>query len=287
MSAANVAARAEVQPLQVQSYGLTERGLVRPTNQDQFLIAALTKAMRIGQSSLREANAKYGDEHGHIFIVADGIGGSSGGEAASALAVLSIEQFLLNTFKWFFHLQGPERDTVVAELREALRQADARLFGEAAAHPELKGMGTTLTMAYSLGHELFVVHAGDSRCYLFRSGELEQLTRDHTLVEELVREGAVAPEKMRRHALRHMITNAVGGHRPGVRTDAHKVHLEPGDMLLLCTDGLSGMVTDERIAAVLAAEREPKVACQRLVAEALQQGGRDNVTVIVARYESP
>jgi serine/threonine protein phosphatase PrpC len=266
---------------------MTDRGLVRPTNQDQFLIATLTKALRIEQSSVPETKAKYGDEQGHIFLVADGIGGSSGGEEASALTMHSIEQFLLNTFKWFFHLQGPEQNTVVADFRKALSAADARLFAEASAHPELEGMGTTLTMAYSLGSELFIAHAGDSRCYLYRDAELVQLTRDHTLVEEMAQKGLVSAAQVRHHPLRHVVTNALGGHRPGVQAEVHKVHLQPNDILLLCTDGLTGMVADEHIAAVLGAERELKSACEHLIAEALEHGGRDNITLLVARYESP
>src|SRR4030095_8603423 len=108
-----------------------------------FLIAELTKAMRISQTSLPEARAQFGDERGHLFLVADGMGGHRGGEQASALAVVAIQQFTLNTLKWFFHSDGPEAQRVLTQFQMALRQADARILEEAAEHPELKGMGTT------------------------------------------------------------------------------------------------------------------------------------------------
>jgi protein phosphatase len=220
-----------------------------------------------------------------LFLVADGMGGHHAGERASALAVQSIEDFVLNSLKWFFHLKGSEEQNLLKEFQTALRQADARLFEEAYYHPEQAGMGTTLTIVYSVDADLFIAHVGDSRCYLFRSGELHQLTRDHTLVAEMVREGLLAPEEASRHRLRHMITNVVGGFDPGVNVEVHKAHLEPGDTLLLCSDGLTEMVPSGRIANILAEEMEPHAACERLVAEANARGGKDNITVILASFE--
>jgi protein phosphatase len=270
--------------LTVQAYGLTDRGRVRPVNEDQFLIARLAKAMQIQQISLPQARTRYGDERGYLFLVADGMGGHQGGQHASALAVDTIEQFMLNTLKWFLQLKGPEGESVLTELQAALRQTDARLLREGSAHRELWGMGTTLTLAYSLRRELFVVHVGDSRCYLGRHGELYQLTRDHNLVQELVRRGHLRPEEASGHRYRHVITNVVGGTEPGVDTEVHKVHLEPGDVLLLCTDGLTELMPDEDVRVVLQAEPDPQRACERLVQEANERGGTYNVTVIVARY---
>jgi serine/threonine protein phosphatase PrpC len=270
----------------VRSHGMTDRGLVRPANEDQFLIALLTKAMRIEQSSVPQPQTWHGDDQGRIFLVADGIGGSRGGDRASALAVWSIEHFLLNTLKWFCELKVPEEETVTAELQAALRQADARVCMESAEHPELHGMGTTLTFGYSLNRELYVVHAGDSRCYLLRAGRFEQLTRDHTVAAELAEQGVITADQVPRHPMRNMVTNAVGGHKPGVRAEVHKVHLQVNDTLLFATDGLTRMVTEDQIAETLTAESEPRKACERLVEQTLAAGGKDNVTVIVARYDS-
>jgi protein phosphatase len=275
---------AEQDPWTVQSCGLTDAGRVRSENEDQFLIATLTKALQVQQTSLPQAKVQFSGERGYLFLVADGMGGHSGGEQASALAIDQIEQFMLNTFKWFFQLKGSEEQKVLKEFRDALHQTNARIIQEATLHPELWGMGTTLTMAYSLHRELFVVHVGDSRCYLFRAGALHQVTRDHTLVQEMVQRGHLSPQEASEHRWRHVITNVVGGTEPGVSPEVHKVHLESGDVLLLCSDGLTEMLADEEIAAVLQQEADPRRACDRLIKQANEHGGKDNVTVIVARF---
>src|SRR5262249_31381081 len=184
----------------------------------------------------------------------------AGGAEASALALGAIEDFALNSLRWLFALNGPVEGGQIDALEEfkaALRRADARVCETASRHPELKGMGTTLTMAYGHGTELFLAHAGDSRCYLLRGGVLHQLTRAHTWVQELVDGGVIPAENVHHHDLRHVITNAVGGPSPGVQVEVHKVDLEPGDVVLLCTDGLTEMLPDEDIAAVLRAEPDP------------------------------
>src|SRR5262245_18252550 len=165
------------------SFGLTDRGKVRPKNEDQFLIAALARALCIQQSSLREDPVQYADADGQLLVVADGMGGHAGGAEASALALNAIEDFMLQPLKGLFALGASaenEKIDVLGELRTALRRADARVCEAASQRPELHGMGTTLTMAYTHGSELFVAHVGDSRCYLFRGGVLYQLTQDHT-----------------------------------------------------------------------------------------------------------
>jgi len=282
----NGAPSPEVQdrPLTVQSFGLTDRGLERATNEDQFVTATLTRALWIEQSSLTQSGVHYADVRGHVFIVADGVGGAAGGEKASALAVSAIEDFLLNAIRWLLTLDGSEEASVLRDFKAALRSADACVYAAADNDPGLRGMGTTLTMAYSCGADLFVAHVGDSRCYLLRGGALQRLTRDDTLVQQMVESGILPPERAAVHDLRHVITNVVGGTTPGVHTEVHRMRLEPGDVLLLCTDGLTGMLPDDRIAAVLEASSSPTSACEQLVLLANEQGGKDNVTVIVARY---
>jgi protein phosphatase len=272
------------QRLWVDCAGATDRGLVRPRNEDQFLIAEVARALQIRGSSLPHPHTQFSDERGLLLVVADGMGGHRGGEAASALAVCSVEECVLNTLNQIFCLQPSAEGTVLQEFQAALRQADARMFAEAAHRPELRGMGTTLTLAYVLGTRLFVVHAGDSRCYLLRGGQLHQLTRDHTLVQEMVNRGELAPEQAPHHRLRHVITNAVGGTELGVQGEAHRVELEAGDVVLLCTDGLTEMIPDERIQEILTTEEQPQRACARLIAEANERGGRDNITTIVAHF---
>lgn len=270
--------------LTVESFGSTDVGRVRTTNEDQFVTATLMRALWIEQSSLQQAQMRYGDDRAHVFIVADGMGGAQAGETASAVAVNAIEQFLLNALRWLLTLHGSEEAEVLRDFKVALRSADASVVAAAANNPGLSGMGTTLTMAYSLGTDLFIAHVGDSRCYLYRAGELHQLTRDHTLVGELVDKGLIQPEDAGAHPYRHVITNVVGGPKAGLHAEVHRMSLEPGDTLVLCTDGLTGLVTDARIATVLQGAPTPRAASEELVRMANEQGGRDNITVVVARY---
>jgi PPM family protein phosphatase len=270
--------------LTVESFGLTDRGRKRASNQDQFVTAALMKALWIQQSSLPQSTVHYADDRGHVFIVADGMGGARGGEHASALAVSAIEEFLLNAIRWVLALDGSPDASVLRDFKAALRRADACVYAAASSDPGLRGMGTTLTMAYSLDAELFVAHVGDSRCYLYRRGTLQQLTRDDTLVQQMIDTGLLPPEEAAEHDFRHVITNVVGGPRPGVHTEVHRLGLEPGDVLLLCTDGLTGMLPDDWIADVLQSCPVPQQACEELARLANEQGGVDNLTVVVARY---
>jgi PPM family protein phosphatase len=272
-------------PCVVRSFALTDAGRVRPANEDHFVIVELARTMSIHQTSVPQAKVQYSSHRGHLFIVADGMGGHQAGEVASALGVVTVEGFLLNTLKRFFHLQVPEEQNVMKEFQHALLEADARIFEEAEQHPEMLGMGTTLTMAFAVDWRLLIAHAGDSRCYLLSQGELHQLTLDHTEVAEMVRLGVLSPAQAARHPKRHVISNVLGGHEPGVRVEMHKLDLEPTDVVLLCSDGLSNMVPDARIAAILAEEQEPRRACERLVAAANEAGGKDNITAIVARFE--
>jgi protein phosphatase len=264
---------------------MTHPGQVRPSNEDQFLTAVLSKALQIQQTSIPQARMQYSDDRGYLFLVADGMGGHQAGEHASTLAVDAIERFVLNTLKWFLHLRGSEGQTLLEEFHMALQQADAKIFQTARVHPELWGMGTTLTMAYSLNQDLFIAHVGDSRCYLFRGGELDQVTHDHTLVQEMVRRGHLEPEEATHHRLRHVITNVLGSTEPGVLPEVHKVKLEAGDLILLCSDGLSEMVSDEEIAQILRTDPDIRRACERLITLANEKGGKDNVTVILVRYD--
>ena len=273
-------------PLTVKAFGVTDKGKVRTTNEDQFLVAELTKAMRVWQTSLAEPNLQVGEERAHLFLVADGMGGQLAGERASALAVAAIEQFMLNSFRWFFGSGSPDEQRVLAQFQSAIRHADARILEETAAHPELSGMGTTVTMAFHLGAQLCVIHVGDSRAYLYRDHELHQLTEDHTLVADMVRSGALRRDQVAEHELRHTITNVVGGPELGVNVEARALEVRDGDSLLLCSDGLTEMVTNDAIAATLEAEPTPEAAAKKLLAQANDGEASDNITLVVVRFEA-
>jgi PPM family protein phosphatase len=272
--------------LTVTAFGVTDKGKVRAANEDQFLIAELTKTMRVWQTTLSQPQLQVGEERAHVFLVADGMGGHHACKRASALAVAAIEQFTLNSFKWFFGSDGVETKKVLMQFQSAFRQADARIAEEAAENPELRGMGTTVTMALQLGAHLCVVHVGDSRAYLYRDGDLHQLTQDHTLVADMVRSGELRPDQVADHRLRHVITNVVGGPELGVKVEARALEVRAGDRLVLCSDGLTEMVTPEAIAAILDAEPAPQAAAKQLLARSLEGAAGDNITLLVVRFDA-
>jgi len=269
------------------SFGaLTDPGKARPNNEDHFVVARLAKSMQVVSTSLPgDGRTQFSDEEGFLMVVADGLGGAVAGEHASALAVATVEEFVLNAFKWFLHLGQQEEHVLLAELRQVLERADKNVFERAQSDPSLIGMGTTLSMAYSIAADLFVVHAGDSRAYLCREGEIEQLTTDHTLVQVMVDGGIITPEAARHHKRRNVVTNVIGGPQQGVYAEIHKLVLRDGDMLLLCSDGLSEPVEDDKIAKILGEAADPQAACQALIDEANERGGPDNVTAVVAQYK--
>jgi serine/threonine protein phosphatase PrpC len=263
----------------------THPGRVRENNEDHYLIATLAKVLRVESSSLaNKGDLRLANESGHLLVVADGMGGAAAGEKASALAISTVEDFTLNTVKWFLRLPGREEHALLGELRVGLETADRRIVEQAEMNPRLTGMGTTLTMAFHVGEDLFIVHAGDSRAYLYREGELEQITSDHTLVQVLVAGGLVTPEAARTHKRRHVVTNVLGGPREGVQVEVHKVRLQDADLFLLCSDGLTEPLSDPQIAEILVANPDPGKAADVLVQHALARGGPDNVTVLTARF---
>jgi len=272
-------------PLKAAYFGLTDRGKVREANEDQFLVADLVKALRIRHTSVPQAELQHSSDRCYLFVVADGIGGHAGGERASALAIDSLERFVLESWQWFGNLRGRDGDELFADFQRAVAKVNSRVLAEAGSHPGLGGMGTTLTLAFCLNAELFVAHAGDSPCYLYRDDRLYRLTADHTLAEELVRKGAMSPEEAAQSRWSHVVTNAVGGSSPEVTVELHKVALLPRDVLLLCSDGLTGLVSEAEVARTLHDEPDPETVCRRLVDRANDTGGRDNITVVVARFE--
>ena len=219
------------------------------------------------------------------MIVADGMGGVAGGEEASAMAVRSVESFVLDAIKWFLHRDGSEQNVLVSELKQALERADRSVVEQAEADPKLYGMGTTLTMAYSVGTDLFVAHAGDSRAYLIRRGKLERITSDHTLVQTLVDCGVISPEDAREHPRRHIVTNVLGGPSRGVDVEIKRREIIDGDLLLLCTDGLTEALDEPEIERLLGRSLDPEASAHELVDAALNRDAKDNVTVVLAKYE--
>jgi protein phosphatase len=180
-------------PFLVESFGLSDQGQVRRSNEDRFVIAELARTLHIHHTNLLQFTERSSRHHAHVFLVADGIGGNQDGEVASGLSVKTIEEFLLNTLHRFTNLEVSEEQAVLRDLRDALFRADSRIFEESEKNSEWRGMGTTLTLAFAANWRLFVAHAGDSRCYLQSGGKLQQLTQDDTLADELSRNGVLSP----------------------------------------------------------------------------------------------
>ncbi len=175
----------------------------------------------------------------------------------------------------------------LVRMTQRYQQIDAVLREQARTQPDLAGMGTTMTLACSIGTDLVVAHIGDSRVYLFRGGKLAQLTRDQTVAQALVDAGLLDPEEAETHRLRHSLTNALGAGEDRSAPQVRHETLEQDDQLLLCTDGLTEMVDHATIRAILGGAASAEEACRKLVEQALKNGGKDNVTVVLARYRFP
>lgn len=276
----------------MQCNGATHIGKVRKDNQDQFLIADLNKSMHIYQTSLGlDHQARlFGGSQGKLLLVADGMGGHASGERASTLAVDCIASYLLTTMCWFFRLDEGSDAEFLEDLQEALRHCQKTLAAEVEALPQQRGMGTTVTLAYILWPRLYVVHVGDSRCYLLHEGALQRVTRDHTLSEfyaDRQRKSfqGIVGEEYADPTWSHVLWNVVGGDSEDLTVDIYRTDLKVGDSLLLCTDGLSKHVDDKQLAQVLASDRSASDLCDELIESANAAGGTDNTTVIVARFQ--
>lgn len=270
--------------VEIDCYGLTDRGKSRRANEDQFLIAGLSKAMLVQQTSLsiEDQTRLLGGIQGKLLVVADGMGGAVGGERASYVAVSALTHYVLNTMSWFFRLDTGLEEELQRELRQGLERCQRALEQDPGRR---EGMGTTVTMAYVRWPELHVVHAGDSRCYLHRRGQLTQLTRDHTVAQQLVEGGDLTPERAEESPMAHVLWNAVVvGGESDLSPEVHRFQLEQGDTLILCTDGLTKHVDDPDIARQVARGQPADKLVQALVDAALHGGGSDNVTVIAARF---
>jgi protein phosphatase len=264
------------------------RGRVRSNNEDHYLISRISRSFGVLMSNLPDGELPgQVEDAAYAMVVADGMGGLAAGEQASRLAIRTGVRLVLESPKWSLSLDDREIQELMDRMRDYFFKVDEVLIANSKRHRGLEGMGTTLTVVYSVGAAAFVVHAGDSRAYLFRGGKLVQLTRDHTVAQLLADTGAITPEEISTHAHRHHLTNFAGGPSSGIMPEIDTLRLQDGDRILLCTDGLTDMVEDASIAATLSQQPEPQPACQALIDRALAAGGRDNVTALVARYEVP
>lgn len=284
---ARTSASAELRPssTDVDMFGLTDRGQVRRENQDQFLIATLHKVLRVHQSSLPadDITPLISDNRGFLFLVADGVGGRPDGQAASGTAVRSIAHYVTHLTDLYRRLDPEKEGAFLTELEESVRKTHDILRVESEKEYGGKGGATTLTMVAALWPRAYLVQVGDSRCYHLREGHLELMSKDQTVAQALVDLGALSQTEARRSPLSGVLSSALGGSEatPQTRT----VEILWGDVMLLCTDGLTKHVTDAEIEAELLQIRSSEESCRKLVQLALERGGTDNVTVVIARVK--
>ena len=265
--------------------GLTHPGRVRANNEDHFLVTKATRRLETIQTSLPAGDVpERDDEINYVMVVADGMGGHAAGEVASRLTISALVGLALQIPDWIFWADEKHVPEIERRTREAVEQVGSMLIERGREEAALRGMGSTLTAARSCGSDLLIVHVGDSRAYLFRAGRLERLTRDHTYAQLLLDAGELSPGEASHSRYRHVLTNALGGSEKEVHVDMDLLRLEDGDRLLLCSDGLTDGVDDDTIAAVLGKAQPSAEVAQTLLQCALDAGGRDNITVIVATF---
>lgn len=241
----------------MRSSGLSDIGLVRKINEDAYL-------------------CEYACNDTTYFIVADGMGGRNAGEVASSTAIGYI--------KYYIEKYSNNTDEVRELIKNAILYANEKVYKKSILSSECVGMGTTLSLACVLGERLLIGHVGDSRVYLVRNNEITKLTEDHSLVEELVKNGTIKPEEASTHPQKNIITRALGTEYI-LDVDLYEFDILDGDFIMLCTDGLSNMVTDKEILDVIISNLDVNIICERLVTMAKESGGFDNITVIIIKAE--
>src|SRR5712692_288495 len=265
-------------PIRVQIFAKSDLGKTRDHNEDCFLVADLTRGERSLQPTLREQEV---GERGALLVVADGMGGAAAGELASQMATDTI-------YDQMQKMWGAEKELTpqrfAYRLKEAVEVANGQIHAHAKAHPEVRGMGTTTTAAGVLGDHVYITQVGDSRAYLIRNGVAVQLTKDQSLMQRLVEAGELTEEEAAHSERRNIILQALGPD-PKVKVDLTHQEIRRGDVLVLCSDGLSGQVKREEIAEIVGGASDLAQACERLIAMANARGGPDNITVIVARFD--
>jgi protein phosphatase len=265
-------------PVQVSVFGKTDLGRTREHNEDTFLVADLST----GNASLHpEVRQHKVGPRGSLFMVADGMGGAAAGELASAMAADLIYHHLATA--WVSDGDA-SADRFAFRMREAVELANQKIYGYAREHPEVRGMGTTVTAAGVNGQDLYLAQIGDSRAYLVRNGEAIQLTKDQSLMQRLVDAGELTEEEAEQSERRNIILQALGPD-PRVKVDLTRQTLSRGDTLIICSDGLSGLVKREEFPAVVAANPELSDLCAALIDLANERGGPDNITVVTARFD--
>lgn len=264
----------------IDAFGLTDTGKVRESNQDNFLIVEIRKSVEVQHSSLANEyhSDRFGASGGHLFVVADGVGGGPDGDRASGDTVKALLQYVGETVGCFNAVTASKQNELFERLEETVRKVHENLIET---HGGGQGPATTLTMALLIWPRVYVVHVGDSRAYVRRGGKVQQLTRDQTFGQYMVSVGAWTEEQAAISGPGATLTSAVGGSQ--FEPVVGLIELDEGDSMLLCTDGLTKHVTNDRLAQVLGESTDAQSMTRTLINEALAGGGTDNVSVIVVK----
>ena len=265
-------------PVRASVFGKSDLGRSREHNEDTFLVADLSTGNASLQPEVRQHEI---GPRGSLFMVADGMGGAAAGELASAMAADLIYRHLATAWA---RDSDATAERFAFRMKEAVELANEQIYGYAREHPEVRGMGTTVTAAGVFGEDLYVAQIGDSRGYLVRNGEAIQLTKDQSLMQRLVDAGELTEEEAEQSERRNIILQALGPD-PRVRVDLTHQILRRGDTLILCSDGLSGSVRREEFGQVAAEQKDLPSLCARLIDLANERGGPDNITVVAARFD--
>ncbi len=264
--------------VRVSVFGKTDLGLTRDHNEDTFLVADLSSGSASLQPDVRDHEV---GPRGSLFMVADGMGGAAAGEVASAMAAEIIHHHLATTWAADAEVSAAR---FAYRMKEAVELANQEIYAYAREHPDVRGMGTTVTAAGVFGDEIYLTQIGDSRGYLIRNGVTFQLTRDQSLTQRLVDAGELTEEEAEQSERRNIILQALGPD-PRVKVDLSRQKLRRGDTLILCSDGLSGVVRRDELSQVAAESSDLPSLCSALINLANERGGPDNVTVVAARFE--
>lgn len=236
---------------------ITDVGLLRENNQDSYFASSAIDFP--------------------LFMVADGMGGHKAGEVASQLAVETIRERLESVMA-----DLTDEELIRKHIYEAIVEANEKIYQSSLANPDYKGMGTTLTLAYIYKSKIILAHVGDSRAYIINDN-MKQVTEDHSLVNELIKNGSITPEEALNHPQKNMITRALGT-SPTIKIDFHVVDYLSNDIMLICSDGLSNMISEKEMLMILKYEEDLNIASRKLVCRAKDNGGKDNITVILIKF---
>jgi PPM family protein phosphatase len=267
---------------EIDVFGLTHQGLVREVNQDNFLIAGMRKQMQVHLTSLPDPDAIGGNERVAMFgMVADGVGGGPRGEVASRFAAEAITRYVAESVRCYYAADLADEIAFLRSLEEGALQCHMDLMRRAQDDPELEGMATTLTLWIGVWPRAYLLQVGDSRCYVLRDGELAQISRDQTLAQDLVDQGVYTRADAEHSKWANVLASAIGG--PEAAPIVTRLEQQWGDIGLMCSDGLTKHVPDDRIRERLLSMSSARQACETLLGDALDAGGSDNITIVVGR----